>query len=87
MTSISDPRAILTALIVVTALLCLLKKAAPIVLLSQWGYALRRAVWIAGQMVWESPGEFRYRWTAQRPTDSAELAKLEAEYPAGEEAR
>jgi len=87
MTSISDPRAILTALIVLTTLLCLLKKADPIVLLSRWGYALRRGVWIAGQMAWESPGEFKYRWQTQRPRDAEALAKLEAEYPAGEEAR
>jgi len=88
MTSISDPRAILTALIVVTALICLLKRADPVVLMSRWGYALRRAIWIAGQMAWEAPSEFRHQWKAQRPADAQELAKLEERYPAGpEEAR
>ncbi len=83
MKELSDPRAILTGLILLSALLCMLKRQDPIVLLSRWGYALRRAIWITGTMLWDSAGEFRHRWETQRPGDEAALQQLEEEFPAG----
>ena len=84
MTSIYDPRAYLTAILVLAGLLSILKGKDPIVLGCRWAYAFRRAVWILGSMAWDSAGEFRHRWKSQRPQDAEELRQTAARYPAGE---
>lgn len=85
MNSLADPRAIATALMVVTILIGLLRKQDPAQLIAEALYAIRRAIFIVGTMALDSPGEFRLRWREQRPRDAEALARLEAEYPAGVE--
>jgi len=84
MSSLADPRAILTGLLLILGLLCMLRRTDPAILLSRWLYAFRRAVYIAGTMIADTPGEYSMRWKQQRPRDAEALERLAAEFPAGE---
>ncbi len=77
--------ALLTLAIIIIVLVSFLQKADPIVLFCRYAYAFRRAVFIVGSMLWDSAGEFKYRWESQRPADAETLRSLEAEFPAGSE--
>jgi len=84
MNSLTDPRAIVTFILLVFGFVWAIRKQDPAELIAELVYAIRRAVWIAGQMMADIPGEYKTRWNEQRPLDAEAIKSLEAKYPAGE---